>query len=120
MQRDARGLAPALQAVMHHLRAQRADLLGLEAEDADEEGPVREVDDRAREGLVQRGVGGAEAREAGARAQRGGEGAAKREERVFRGVVVVDWEGWGAVSGVGGEGMGDGWSLRGRMSRSKM
>ena len=76
VQRHARGLAPALQAVVDHLRAQGADFLAAEAELADEEGPVREVDDRAREGFVQRGVGGAEARKPCPCAQRGGEGAA--------------------------------------------
>lgn len=75
----------------YHLAAQVADLLALETEVDDAVGPVREVDDGAREGFVEGRVGGAEAREARGAAQRGGEGIAERYAAVFSGVVVVDF-----------------------------
>ena len=62
--------------MMHHLRAQRADLLVREAEHPDEEGPVAEVDDGTGEGFVERRVGGAEAPQTGAGAEGFGEGRA--------------------------------------------
>ena len=76
VQRDARGLRKALEAVRQHLGAEVADLLALEAEIGHAEGPVREVDDGPREGLVQGRVGVAEACEPRGRAQRCREGVA--------------------------------------------
>ena len=71
MQRDAGGLRKALQAVRDHLGAEVADLLALQAQVHDAVGPVRQVDDGAAEGLVQRRVGVSEARQT----RRGAEGA---------------------------------------------
>ena len=95
VQRHARLHAPAAQAVVDHLRVQRAEHRAREAEVAVEERPVREVDDGAREGFVQGRVGAAEAVEAEACAEGGGEGGAEGEEGVFGGVVVVDWRSGG-------------------------
>ena len=72
--RDARALREAVQAVRDHLAAQVADLLAAQVQLADAVGPVREVDDRARQGFVQRAVGGAEAGEAGCCVEGGFEG----------------------------------------------
>lgn len=88
---DARGLSKALQAVRHHLRAQLAEPLALEAKVDDAVRPVREVDDGAGERLVERCVGVAEAGETGGCAECLGEGAAEGDAAVFGGVVVVDW-----------------------------
>ena len=76
MQRDPRGLRKALQAVRDHLGAEVADLLALQAQVHDAVGPVRQVDDGAAEGLVQRRVGVAEAGQAGGRAEGAREGVA--------------------------------------------
>lgn len=57
----------------------------------DEEGPVRKVDDGAREGFVEGGVGAAEAGEAGRCGEGGFEGGAEGEAGVFSCVVVVDY-----------------------------
>jgi len=54
-------------------------------------GPVGQVDDGAREGLVERGVGVAEAPQAVGAAERLLEGVAERDEGVLGRVVVVDW-----------------------------
>jgi len=89
--RDGGGAGEALQAVADHLRAEVADPLVRERELADEEGPVRQVDHRARQRFVQRRVRGAEAGQAGARAEALVEGGAQGQEGVFGGVVVVDW-----------------------------
>ena len=76
--------------MMHHLAAQRADHGTLEVEIADEERAGGDVEDGAREGFVEGGVGVAEAGEAGAGAEGGCEGGAEGEEGVFSCVVVVD------------------------------
>ena len=62
---DAGAVREAVQAVRDHLAAEVADLLAAQAQLGDAEGAVREVDDGAREGFVERAVGGSEAREAG-------------------------------------------------------
>jgi hypothetical protein len=67
---DARALSEAVQAVRDHLAAEVADFFAAQAQVADAVGAVREVDDGAREGFVQRAVGGSEACEA----RCGGEG----------------------------------------------
>ena len=67
---DARALREAVQAVRDHLAAEVADFFAAQAQVADAVGAVREVDDGAREGFVQRAVGGSEACEA----RCGGEG----------------------------------------------
>lgn len=72
--RDAGALRKAVQAVRDHLAAQVADLLAAQVQLADAVGAVREVDDGAREGFVERAVGGAEAGEAGGGVQGGFEG----------------------------------------------
>jgi hypothetical protein len=71
---DAGALREAVQAVRDHLAAEVADLLAAQAQLGDAEGPVGEVDDGAREGFVQRAVGGSEACEAGCRVEGGFEG----------------------------------------------
>jgi hypothetical protein len=58
---DAGALREAVQAVRDHLAAQVAELLAAQAQVADAVGAVGEVDDGAREGFVQRAVGGSEA-----------------------------------------------------------
>lgn len=91
VQGDAPGLGEALEAVGDHLAAQVANLLALQAQVDDREGPVGQVDDGARQGLVERAVGVAEARETRRGAERGGEGVAQGYADVFGCVVVVDW-----------------------------
>lgn len=91
VQRDARGLGKALQAVGDHLAAEITELLALEAQVDDGVGPVGEIDDGAGEGLVERGVGIAEAGDAGEGAEGLGEGCADGDAAVFGGVVVVNW-----------------------------
>lgn len=91
VQRDARGLGKALQAVGDHLAAEIAELLALEAQVDDGVGPVGEVDDGAGEGLVEGGVGIAEAGDAGEGAEGLGKGGADGDAAVFGGVVVVNW-----------------------------
>jgi hypothetical protein len=71
---DAGALREAVQAVRDHLAAEVADLLAAQAQLGDAEGAVREVDDGAREGFVERAVGGSEAREAGCGVEGGFEG----------------------------------------------
>lgn len=79
--------------MVDHLRVQRADHGTLEIKVADEERPVREVDDGGGEGFVEGAAGVGEAFEAGAGAEGGGEGGAEGEEGVFGCVVVIDWNG---------------------------
>ena len=74
VQRDAGGLGEALQAVRDHLGAEVADLLALQAQVYDAVRAVRQVDDGAAEGLVQRRVGVSEARQARRRAEGAREG----------------------------------------------
>lgn len=92
---DAGALGEALQAVRQHLAAQLADALAPQAELDDAEGPVRQVDDGARQRLVQRRVRAAEARQPARAVQRRLERLAQRDERVFCRVVVVDCGGRG-------------------------
>lgn len=91
VQRHARRLREALQAVRDHLAAQVPDLLALELQADHAEGPVREVDDGARERLVERRVRRAEACQARCAAQRAGERVAQRDAAVLGRVVVVDF-----------------------------
>lgn len=88
---EAGGLGEALEAVGHHLAAEVADPLAREAELDDAEGPVRQVDDGAREGLVERRVRRPEPRKARRAPQRLREGVAERDAAVLGGVVVVDF-----------------------------
>lgn len=107
--RNAGALREAVQAVGNHLTAKVSDLLAAQAEFADAVRAVREVDDGAREGLVEGAVGGAEAGEAGGCVEGGFEGLdsrcladifvdgtvgkaylTERNESVLCGVVVVD------------------------------
>lgn len=90
---DAGGLGEALEAVGHHLAAQLAEPLALEAELDDAVGAVGDVDDGAGEGLVEGRVGVAEAGDALGRAEGGGEGFAEGDAAVFGGMVVVDCDG---------------------------
>lgn len=90
VQRDAGGLGEALEAVRDHLAAQVANLLALQAELDDSEGPVRQVDHGPRQRLVQRRVRRAEPRQPRRRAQRLRERVPQGDADVFGGVVVVD------------------------------
>lgn len=90
VQSDARTLRKALQAVGDHLAAQLSEKLALQAQVDDAVGAVREIDDGAGEGLVERGVGVSEAGDAGERAEGLVEGVAEGDADVFGGVVVVD------------------------------
>ena len=90
MQGHTSGLRKALQAVRDHLGAEVADLFAPQSQVDNAVGPVREIDYRPAEGLVERGVGVSEAREARGRAEGAGEGVAQRDADVFGGVVVVD------------------------------
>lgn len=91
VQRDASGLSKALQAVRDHLAAKLAQHLALEAKVDNGVGAVGQIDDGARESLVQRGVGVAEAGDASQGAEGFGKGGADGEAAVFGGVVVVNW-----------------------------
>lgn len=73
-----------------HLRAQIANFLTLEPQVYDTERPPGEIHDRPGQGLVERCVGGPEARETHWGPERAGEGAAEGEAAVFGRVVVVD------------------------------
>lgn len=90
MQRDARRLREALHTMRDHLSAQIANLLAPQTQLHDRAGPVAQVHDGARQRLVQRAVGGAEARHAHGQAQCLAEDGAERDADVFSGVVVVN------------------------------
>lgn len=90
MQGQAGRLAEALEAVREHLGRERADPLVREAEVGHAEGPRGDVDDGTREGFVEGRVGGAEAAESRAGAERRADGRAECEKGVFCRVVVVD------------------------------
>lgn len=91
VQGDSRTLREALQAVGDHLAAKVANLLAFEAEVDDAVGAVGEVDDGAGEGLVERGVGIAEARQTGHAVEGLGKSVTEGDTNVFRGVVVVNY-----------------------------
>ncbi|KAH6611547.1 hypothetical protein Trco_001567 [Trichoderma cornu-damae] len=91
VQGDAGGLGEALQAVGDHLCAELAEELAPEAQVDDGVGPVGEVDDGSREGLVQGRIGIAEAGDAGRGAQGPGKGGADGDAAVLGGVVVVNY-----------------------------
>lgn len=90
VQRDACGLGKALQAVGDHLAAELAEHLALEAQIDDGVRSVGQIDDSAGEGLVEGGVGIAEAGNAGEGAEGLGKGGADGDAAVFGGVVVVN------------------------------
>lgn len=89
---DASSAGKALDAVGDHLGAEVANLLTLETEINNGEGAVRQIDDGAAEGLVERAVCESEARETGGSAEGFGKGVAESDADVFGGVVVVDCE----------------------------
>ena len=91
VQRDARALGKALHAVGDHLAAQVANLFALEAQLDDGVGTVRDVDNGARQGLVQGGIGRAEAGNPGRAAEGLVEGVAERNAYILCGVVVIDY-----------------------------
>lgn len=90
VERDVGGLGEALEAVRHHLAAQLAEELALEAEVDDGVGAVRKIDDGAREGLVERRVGVSEAGDADGRAEGLLVGGAESDADVFGRVVIVN------------------------------
>lgn len=90
VQRDAGGLGETVKGVRDHLGVELTDTGSAEAKFADKEGTSGDVDDGAGEGLVERGVGVAEAGDAAAGAEGSRDGSADSEEGVFSGVVVVD------------------------------
>lgn len=91
VQGDAGGLGKALQTVGDHFAAELAEVLALEAQVDNGVGSVGEIDDGAGEGLVQRGVGIAEAGDAGEGTEGLGKGGADGDAAVFGSVVVVNW-----------------------------
>lgn len=91
VQRDACALRKALQAVRDHLAAEVANLFALEAELDDAVGPIGDVDDGARQGLVEGRIGRAEAGDAGGAAEGLVEGVAERNADVLGSMVVVDY-----------------------------
>jgi hypothetical protein len=93
MQRNATGLGEALQAMGDHLCSKGADAGILEVKGADEEGARRDVDHGPCEGLVQGRIGVSESCNARAVSKRLVEGRSEREKRVFRCVVIVNWDG---------------------------
>lgn len=90
VQSDASALCEALQAVRNHLAAKVANFLALESQLNDTVGTVGQIDDGAAEGLVERGVGVAEAGEAGHGGKSLGKSAAEGYADIFGGVVVVN------------------------------
>lgn len=85
-------LREALEAVRDHFAAQLAEELALEAEINDGVRAVRQVDDGARESLVEGRVGVPEAGDADRRAEGLFVGGAERDADVLGRVVVVDCE----------------------------
>lgn len=90
MHGEARGLGEALQAVRHHLGAQAAEPLALEAEVDDAVRAVGQIDDGAAEGLVEGSVGVAEAGEAGGGSEGAEKSRAEGDAAVFSRVVIVN------------------------------
>jgi hypothetical protein len=90
VQCDTSTLSKALQAVRNHLSAELAEPLSLQAKVNNGVGTVREVDDGAREGLVERGVGIAETSETSGRTEGLGKGVTKGDAYIFGSVVVVN------------------------------
>nr|POE56811.1 hypothetical protein CFP56_33783 [Quercus suber] len=90
MHRDASALGERLQTMRDHLTTQIPDLLTRQPELDDAERAITQIDDGARQGLIERGVRVPEPREPGGAAQRALERLAQRDARVLRGVVVVD------------------------------
>jgi hypothetical protein len=93
MQGDSRGTGEAVQTMREHLGAEVADFLALEVKVRHAPRPVGQVNHRAAQGFVERGVGVTEAGEAGRAAERSCEGGAQGDADVFRRVVVVNCEG---------------------------
>lgn len=87
---DPRRLGKALHAVRDHLTAQVSNFLPLEAELNDGIGPVREVDNSAGQGLVERAVGGTETGDANGGTEGFFKGRAKGDADIFCAVVIID------------------------------
>ena len=90
VQRGPGRLGEGRQGVLHELRREGADTLAPEGQVDDRVGPPGEVERALGERLVHGHAGGAEARDAGAVAERVGDGGAQDEGHVFDGVVLVD------------------------------
>lgn len=90
MQRHPGRKRPAPKTVMHHLRVQGAHHVSPEPKIANEKGPGTDIQHRSREGLVEGRVRETIPRDALPRPQGLLEARAQRDQRVFRGVVVVD------------------------------
>lgn len=90
MQGDLGGLGETLHAVRQHLCVEFADAVPYDAQVDDAVGAVGQVDNGAREGLVQWGVGVAEAGEAGGGAEGLVEGFAEGDAAILGRVVGVD------------------------------
>src|SRR5258706_10837182 len=80
----------ALEEFMHQVGVELADQRARELDVVGQARPAREIDDHARQRLVERHVGMAEAPDAGFVADRLGEGLAERDADVLDGVVRVD------------------------------
>lgn len=92
MDGDPRRLGEALHAVGNHLTTQISDLLALKTKLNDGVWPVREVDNRTGQGLVERAVGGSEAGDTDGRTEGFLECRAKGDANVFCAVVIIDCE----------------------------
>jgi hypothetical protein len=90
VQRDTGTLSKALQTVRNHLGAELAEPLSLQTEVNNAVGTVGEIDNGAREGLVERSVGVAETSETSGCTKGLSEGVTKGDAYIFGGVVVVD------------------------------
>lgn len=101
MHGDAGSAGEAVDAVGDHLGAEVTNLLALETEVDNGKGTVRQIDDGAAEGLVERAVCESEASETGGGAEGLGEGVAESNADVFGGVVVVDCEGIKSIASSG-------------------
>ena len=77
--------------MVYHLAIQLPHHRPVEIKITNEKGPRRDIDDGARKGFVEGRVAVAEAGEAGARAEGGGEGSAEGEKGILGCVVVVNY-----------------------------
>lgn len=91
MHGHTRALRKALEAVGDHLAAQLAEPLPLEAKINDAVGSIRDIDDCAGKGLVERRVGVAEACKTSGCSEGGGESVTEGNADIFSSMVVVNY-----------------------------
>lgn len=90
MQCDTSTLSKALQTVRNHLSAELAEPLSLQTKVNHGIGTVGEIDNGARKGLIERGVGVAETSKTGGCTEGLGEGVTKGDADILSSVVVVN------------------------------